>query len=117
MKIRQESQEALLVIEQDYRKRFGKEVDIGGLKETLLSTYAIIGEGDSCPKEYWDEVQTIFKVGDKLIRASIAYSKKGESPEKRGWTFDPNSLAIVFPVKVMITRYKTLEEMHRYETH
>lgn len=117
MKLRQESQEALIVIEQDYRKRFGKEVDIGDLLKTLLSTYSIVGEGDSCPKEYWDEVQTIFKVGDKLIRASIAYGKKKESPEKRGWTFDPNSLAIVFPVKVGITRYKTLEEMRRHETH
>lgn len=117
MKLRQESQKALLVIEQDYRKRFGKEVDMENLKKVLLSTYSIVGEGDSCPKEYWDEVQTIFKVGDKLIRASIAYSKKEESPEERGWAFDPNSLAIVFPVKVMITRYKTLEEMHRYEAH
>lgn len=117
MKLRLESQEALLVIEQDYRKRFGKEVDIGNLKEVLLSTYSIVGEGDSCSKEYWDEVQTIFKVGDKLIRASIAHSKDQSIPEKEGWVFDPNSLAIVFPVKVMITRYKTLEEMHRYETH
>lgn len=117
MKLRPEAQEAWVVIEQDYKKKFGKEIEIGDLKQILLSTYSIVDEGDVCLKDNWNEIQTIFRVGDRLIRASIAYSKERDSPEERGWTFDPNSLAIVFPVKVMITRYKTLEEMHRYETH
>lgn len=111
MKLRDEAKRALEIIKDDYRVKFNEELDEEKIGRTLLEVYPIFSEGDSCEKRHWVEVQTIFRIGQHAIRASIARTTGDESAQEKGWIFDPNSMAEVFPVRVLVTRYKTLEEI------
>lgn len=58
----------------------------------------------------------VYKVGYQFIRALVPYYAKSDAPVCqrvcKDTEFDMNSLAIVYPVKVLLTRYKTLEEIN-----
>lgn len=105
--LRPESQKALKVIE---------EAD----PEAISSSRAILDFFEDHPIYESQHVKEegelewsidVYKVGYQFIRALIPYYTKPERMCKEV-EFDFNSLAIVYPVKVMMTRYKTLEEIN-----
>lgn len=110
--LRPESQKALKVIE---------EAD----PEAISSSRAILDFFEDHPiyeSQYVKEEGElewsidVYKVGYQFIRALIPYYTKPDVPVCQRMCkeveFDFNSLAIVYPVKVMMTRYKTLEEIN-----
>lgn len=112
--LRPEAQAAYDALRTAWRQQFNEDLSEYPDKncQEVLENYPEVGEGDTCSLRHWDEIQVIFKVGTNYIRASIARTTGDESPKEMGWEFDPNSMAIVYPVKVMVTRYHTMEEIN-----
>lgn len=112
--LRPEAQAAYDILRAAWKQQFNEGLPEHPDKncQEVLENYPEVGEGDTCSLRHWDEVQGIFKVGTNYIRASIARTTGDESPKEMGWEFDPDSMAIVYPVKVMVTRYHTMEEIN-----
>lgn len=111
--LRPEAKEAYNVLRTAWKQQFNEDLPEEPDKycQEILENYPEVGEGDTCPGRHWDEVQVIFRVGMSHIRASIAKTTGDVRPKEMGWEFDPNSMAVVYPVKVMITKYRTIGEM------
>lgn len=113
-KLRPEAKEAYEHLRAARLGQFKEELPEEPGKETkeILENYPIIFNDPPCEKRHWKEIPTIYRVGDCCIRASIAETTGDLSPEEMGWEFDPNSMAVVYPVRIMVTKYRTLEEIN-----
>lgn len=111
--LRPEAREAYNILRAAWKQQFNEYLPEEPDKycQEVLENYPEVGEGDTCSGIRWDEVQVIFRVGMNHIRATIAKAIGDKSPIEMGWEFDPNSMAVVYPVKVMITKYRTMKEI------
>lgn len=66
----------------------------------------VVSEGDTCTVGTEYQTQTVYRVGTHYVRVSVSRE------DDNSWITDPNSFSEVFPVRVMQTRYKTLEEIN-----
>lgn len=113
--LRPESKLALEALRTAWKNQFGDDIpdeSSASIKEVLWN-YPVLFTDLPCDKRHWVETPTVFKVGDVCIRASMADTTDDISPEEKGWEFDLNSMAIVYPVRVMVTKYRTLEEINK----
>lgn len=112
--IRPESQKALEAI-----KEVSPEAVVDGRAILdFLEDYPIYDSQFVKEKDGLEWSIDVYKIDYQFIRALVPY-EKCEDPSKpiyqricKDAEFDMNSLAIVYPVKVMLTRYKTLEEIN-----
>lgn len=112
--IRPESQKALKVIEE-----VSSEAVVSGRAILeFLEDYPIYDSQFVKEEDGFEWSIDVYKIGYQFIRALVPYEKCENSSVPicqrvcKNAEFDMNSLAIVYPVKVMLTRYKTLEEIN-----
>ena len=85
--LRPESEETYSKLKEAWKEQFNEdlpEVPDETIAD-ILDNYPVMASQEPCPKVYWNEVPTIYKVGNSYIRASIAESFNGSSPKELGW--------------------------------
>lgn len=109
--LRPESQKALKAIEEISPEAIANSRTI----LDFLEDYPIYDAQFVEEKDGIEWYMDVYKVGYQYIRALVPYVKADGPICQRvckDAEFDMNSLSIVYPVKVMLTRYKTLEEIN-----
>lgn len=111
--LRNESQVALDYLTPIIKKELGVDDPTGEDILNFLEDHPLMDSTFSEDKGDYELYIDTYKVGSKCIRAMIPYSK-GEGIERilKVKGLDLNSLQEVYPVRVMVTRYRTLEEMN-----
>lgn len=106
-KLRKESLEVYEFLSKLYPKEEIEEEEI----PEILDNYPVVYTGEACPHRHWDEYPTVFQIEDKFVMAMLAKTTGDLSASEKGWEFDLNSLAFVYPKQKTITVYCTKEAL------
>lgn len=112
--LRHEAQEAYNILANYLAKHTG--ITNPDEREVLeiLEDHPIHDSSDAFGEGPYEWSVDVYKVGDHFIRAMVPYTPADATGCQRidkTAEFDLNSLSVVYPVKVMVTKYKTLEEI------
>lgn len=93
----------------EHVKKYNEGQGYGTTDEDIIETIRdskTVWIGDVDSHRHWDENFTVVEVDGMLIGFNGAQTTGDESPEDKGWEFDPESICEVKAEQVTTTTYK-----------